>query len=732
MGEMARRRFLAASGALGGATMIGAAMSGCTPPSAPDPGPTCSPPDLGAAGPLATPGSPGLLDEVAFRSRCDDYLRFATESLQPGDPTSVVAHLVRAEQDAGFTWDPTPVTEAAMASVFFRLDQWKDVRDFDLMYLHWMVRMGDGVLAPELLEAVRDRMVTNRWAWDDPLPADRLDHLWFWSENHRLITAVDEYLAGELLPDTVFTVTGLTGAQHRARARPKIEEWITERARHGFSEWHSHVYMLKNITPLLTLIELTVDDEPLVGRAATALDLCFYDIAARTHRGAYGAPRGRTYKKDKMSSLDEDTFTTAKLLFDDTDRDWQSRSDGGATYLAAAARYRCPEAIVRIARCDDVVVVRECHGFPLDPHEPIGLTPPVAPEGYDYDNPADLPFWWSQGALTAWQVAPMTLREANRYRLWQTDLFSQYDALAAFAGVEPNVARIAARELAPMAAFGVLGEAHTYTWRSPEVSLSSVVDHRFGDKRDQAHAWQATVDPDALVFTTHPSAPTPQSLEWRDDTGYWTGSASMPRSAQHRSAAIHIYRPSYLPPQDRLLGRVFGYLPETHAYFPVERFDEWVEVDGWVAATKDGGHVALWSWRPASWRIHDPSKVATRGMTRFDWVAPGGPDNVWVVECGRAVEVSFEDFVDGVRLAPPEVTQPGPGHLDVRYRSPSAGELRFGSLGPFTVDGTVEPLRFERLESPWGDVCRRGEFLDLTEDGHRLAVDFTSGARVVS
>ena len=48
--------------------------------------------------------------------------------------------------------------------------------------------------------------------------------------------------------------------------------------------------------------------------------------------------------------------------------------------------------------------------------------------------------------------------------------------------------------------------------------------------RDQGQAWEATVDPYARVFTTHPMTDAEQSTEWKDDPdpGYWTGEASMP------------------------------------------------------------------------------------------------------------------------------------------------------------------------------------------------------------
>ena len=52
---------------------------------------------------------------------------------------------------------------------------------------------------------------------------------------------------------------------------------------------------------------------------------------------------------------------------------------------------------------------------------------------------------------------------------------------------------------------GTLGPAETYLWRSPHVALASLTD--FVDKGavgDQQHAWQATLNGSAVVFTTHP------------------------------------------------------------------------------------------------------------------------------------------------------------------------------------------------------------------------------------
>ena len=319
---MGRRRFLlTSSGAI-----VGLGLAACTG-------------DTGSSTPGATTPAvglaAGLLDEDAFQSRIDEYLVHATSGDRVESPVEAAAHLIRARRDAEYTWDAGAVTVETFAEEFDKIDQWLDTRDFDLMYLFWLLELGTGDtdttrLAPEISEAIEQRLVDNRYRYDDPLPDDRLDNLWFWSENHRIINLALEYLAGTRLADQTFSVTGLTGAEHAERARGDILEWLQERLELGFFEWHSNVYMLKNITPLTMLAELAEDAE--VAAAATiGLDLCLLDMAAHNHNGCYTAPRGRTYKKDKMSSLEEDTWDTAKLLFDDTAADYQEGADGGAT-----------------------------------------------------------------------------------------------------------------------------------------------------------------------------------------------------------------------------------------------------------------------------------------------------------------------------------------------------------------------------------------------------------------
>lgn len=720
-----RRQFILGTASAAGA----AALSACVPPTRGGvafPTPACDPPLVGGPAPLPPPGTAGLVDEALWQGRVDEYLAHATTSLNPTSSTSVVAHVVRNAREPGFGWDPSLVTPAMVNP-----DPYRDTLDFELMTYQWLVRLGQGVLPDDTMAAITDAIAGCRYRYDDPLPAGEVDHKWFWSENHRILFAVDEYLGGLALADRTFTFTGMTGAEHAARSRERIVEWLEERSRFGFSEWHSNTYMKYSYSPLVTLIEFA-DDVELVALAACVLDECFFGLASHTLGGTYGVTHGRAYKPSKTNGLAEATFGTAKLLFDTADAPYPGGADIGPAFLCGSTRYRLPEAIRQVARTDEVAVIRERHGVHLDPHETFSLAP-EAPFGYHYDDEAHLPFWWAHGAMTSWQLIGGTLAAAKRWNLFDTELFSKFKAAEQFLDLPPVAAQIAVRELSPMTAAGVLGEAHTYTWRSPDAMLSTVADHRFGDAVEQMHAWQATLDPRAIVFTTHPSKPVRQSTNWGDDNGYWVGSASMPRSAQQGRAAIHIYRPSYVSPTDPLLGPVFGYQPFTHAYFPQSRFDEVATVGHWVCGRKGDGYVALWSERPTEWRVYDPSVEATDGMALpFDLLAPGGADNAWVVEVGRAADHgSFAAFVAAIGAAAVVAERRG-AEVFVSYASPTEGTLTFGTKGAFAVDGVERALRdHPRHSSPWAEKCELSLGLDVRAGGARLAQDASTRGRLV-
>ena len=675
----------------------------------------------------------GLVDGAWFTARQDEYLSFATERFEPSLINNVIAHAERSRRDPSHDWDRAAVTPASLGRQLQRITTWEDCGDFEVLYLVNLLAGYRDQLDQGLIDAVEGALLGFGYWFTEPTPEGIVDQKYYWSENHRIIFHTCEYLVGQLYPDAIFSNDGRTGAAHHEEARERILRWLAEKADLGFSEWHSDVYYQKDVTPLLTLVEWAADDE-VATRAAMILDLVLFDIALHLHRGNFGATHGRSYMKDKSKAADQNTFDLAKLLFDDADGPYRSRSDPGATLLARSQRYRLPEVLRRVAAWDGPMIDRERMGIPIDPTAPLH-DDPEAPYGYSFRDPADLGLWWERGAQPAWQVLPMTLEAVDRYGLWDTPTYSAFKPMRDIVGDDVRAAQELVHGLARVLSFGLLNEANTITYRTADVMLSTVLDFRPGTYGDQHHVWQATLDAEAVVFTTHPkNEPFPGADSWPDADGYWTGSGSLPRSVQHGAAGITMYAPR-VPAKGPLAG--FDHLPFTHAWFPTERFDE-VRRDGhWTFGRRAAGFVALWSWRLPEWRIYEAGEVFTDGLTGpFDLVAPGGPDNVWVVEVGDASSGACDDVSRALAASSPEVrprppTADGfPGGFDVRFASPSQGELVVGQDGPFTVAGTEVPLRHDlRYDNPWAQVPFRATTYVIGDEQGELRLDFGAGTR---
>jgi hypothetical protein len=729
---MAWGRWFAA--ALAVATLLGAA---CTSGGSDDDGGAAGDgPEPDDASDVSIMTGDGLVPGDEWTARQDDYLTWATEAnaLDPGSLHSVLAHVERARRDADFEWDTDAITPEVLEPIVDKLTAYDDTGDFDINNMLFLWAWRDD-LPDDYVDVLEERILGFKYWWTEPTPEGVIDDQFYWTENHQIIFLANEYVAGQTFPDEVFTNSGMTGEEHMAHAEPLIRRWIDLRARFGFSEWLSNVYFGEDLKGLLLLAD-RADDPEIATLAAMALDMGFVEVASHTQDGAFGATHGRSYMKDKMTARDEDTFSLMKMVVDDTALDYQAVDDG--ILLATARRYRPPEVVRQIARSNDTAVVRQRQSLPLDPTLPY--TPdPEAPYGLDYDDPDNLMVWWGIGSQFAWQVLPLTLETIDRYSLWETDLFQRAASLrpAAESGEITDLQQLA-QGLAYQLNAPLLSEVNTYTWRSPDVMLSSAQCWRPGQRSEQNHVWQATLDPDAQVFTTHPSTPVPEGTDWFTNSTYWTGNAASPCTLQHQNVSISIYAPQY---ESNPAGMSdLAYEPYTHAYFPTEHFDEVVERDGWVIGRKGDGYVALWSYRPTTWRTYDPATEPTRGMTEpFDLLAEGGADNVWLSEVGNATTSTFDEFVEAVTTAELEVVPRGGtarDGFDVRYASPSQGLLE-ASWGrtierepSLVVGGTPADIGdYPRWDSPWSQVEFDTTAYEVEAGGWVLALDFSTSTR---
>jgi hypothetical protein len=203
-------------------------------------------------------------------------------------------------------------------------------------------------------------------------------------------------------------------------------------------------------------------------------------------------------------------------------------------------------------------------------------------------------------------------------------------------------------------------DVRTITYRTPDVMLSAAIDHRPGERGVQEHLWQATLGPEAVVFTTYPG----NSQEHGNARpNFWAGSARLPRVGMAGRTVICLYR---LEP-----GVGLGF---SHAYFPVAMFDEYRLVGGWAFARAGKGYVALWG---------DGDLVLTeKGRHAGQELRSRGPGQVWLCHVGRAVQDGdFETFCRNVAQHTPQAAG-----ASVRWTAPGGDRLAFAWEGPLLVN----------------------------------------------
>ncbi|MEN8181679.1 MAG: hypothetical protein ABFS46_03985 [Myxococcota bacterium] len=701
--------------------------------------------------PGCRPGD-GYVNEKWLAGRQHDYLRFATaEPLRPGSLGNVLAHLEREARDPRYRVAPGSIPDDAWDGIFDKIWRLRDTSDFDVLRLIDLLYAfrGHPAASEALWQRAEEAVTSFKFWYSDPTPermADGqpvVDQMWYWTENHILIFRTCEVLAGQRFPDRVFPVTGLRGWEHSARARRAILDWLEERARFGFTEWHSNVYYNLDMRPLLSLVEW-VDDPVIEKRAAMVLDLVLLDTALHLHRGTFGASHGRSYIKDKASADTEDTFDASKLLFDDTVLPYPSVSSTSGAVFARAKRYRLPEVIRRIARSNTPMVDRQRMNLPLDevpPADPENTPPPEAPFGWDYRDETYLPFWWSMGSQSVWMMLPLTVEVADRENLWDAQ-FEPFADLRFLIGNPPDLvfAQKLIAGLWPLINQSLLKEVNTYTYRTEHYMLSTAQDYRKGVRGSQTHTWQATLDERAMVFTQHPSylpvapgAAVPEDWNWqqRDEPGpgYWTGESSQPRAAQFENVVLTLYDPQYR----RLPALGFDYRAETHAYFPHAHFDEVVQEGPWTFGRRGDAYVALYSWRPTEWRLGQP-EVFRNGGQDFDLVATGGADNVWIVELGSREEwpEGFAAFRAAIGASAVDVRE-APVGFAVAYPSPTRGTVELSWEGPLRVDGEPQALDgYPRMDNPFAQVGFDETRYEIDDGEYGLVLDFERDEREVS
>ena len=131
---------------------------------------------------------------------------------------------------------------------------------------------------------------------------------------------------------------------------------------------------------------------------------------------------------------------------------------------------------------------------------------PGAPYGFSFEGEEDVVVWWSTGGAHHLAGAAERLRDGRPVRPLGDRAASCRFLDAARRARTLELAQSFAGP-SPGGGLELMKEVNTYTWRTPDYMLSTVQDYRKGARGSQYHAWQATFDANAQVFTTHPVHP---------------------------------------------------------------------------------------------------------------------------------------------------------------------------------------------------------------------------------
>jgi len=554
-----------------------------------------------------------------------------------------------------------------------------------LVYLY----QGHPKMPADMLEKVRGTLLNFKYWIDEP----GKDSMCYWSENHQVIYHSSEYLAGALFPDRVFKNTGMTGREHMEKGRALLERWFDWREKFGFSEWQSNVYYCEDLFALLNLVDFAPDPE-IRTRAAMAVDQLALNMALNSFRGNFTTSHGRSYSLPNRSARHEDTKQVMYLLWGLREFSPDMAAAQSAAVALATSTYRLPPALYNLGR-DTESAFENYQALGIDLKDTPRLGPPK-------DDLGTGMFYWGMGLYSHPDNIDLTARMWEAYNLYGNMFFMGLAKPGVWLSKRGKLEGFI-RNSYNAASGAFLDNAHTYTYRTPEYILSTALDFHPGNICSQCTVWQAGLGTDAQVFTTFPGAALGGS------PGLWQGNGSNPRAGQHKNVMVAIYN----APRKIALGEMFRY-PITHAWFPEKAFDQVERKKQWIFGRKGKGYIALYSANPVF--RSNPDELAAPGLR-----------NGWVCEMGSAkTHGSFENFVK--LLASARVEFNG---VDLKFDSPSLGQVGFSWAGPFTVNGAQIPLRREmRYDNPYVKAERYSEKLEITCQGETLILDFKNHKRI--
>lgn len=570
-----------------------------------------------------------------------------------------------------------------------------DCSDFRMVSLIRTMYSYPHLLSEQTRERVKTTILNFKYWMDEP----GHDDMCYWSENHQILFAAVEYLAGQLYPDEMFPNASMTGKEHLEKARIRILRWLKYRFTYGFTEWHSNTYYEEDIAPLAILIDFCKDDE-IATKSKMIMDLLLLDMGMHSFKGLFGATSGRCYEAQKKNPMKQDTLEVSERVWGFGNIEAYDYSRISANFLLME-KYDLPEVIRKIGRDTGEVIIKDSMGLDLKE---------IKQEFADLkDIDTTGMFLWAMESFTNPESVNMALKVFNEWELHKNSFLKDFKMInhpvLIKLGLLPTIVRL----LNPVTQGIAIQRANTYTYKTSEYMLSTVQNHHPGTFGDQQHVWQATLSKEVTVFTTHPGAPAFEDVNRNFSPDYWVGSGIFPHSVQRKNVHMSIYK----------LNQRKGFMekqrvPYTHAYFPVDRFDEVVLEGNMIFGKLGEAYIALIGRNELKVSGKDSSDLIQEGLVTY-----------WICELSSSrVFDSFEAFMEAIRsrkisFAQDTLTYEGSDDYALTYK------------GAFSVNGHEIVTDYDRMDTPYGKVKRKPGEIQVAFEGSSLYLHFDRCERVV-
>ena len=628
-----------------------------------------------------------------------------------------------------------------------RIDIREDCADFTACGLIRFYLENKHRLAEENKEEIK-RCLTGFKYWMDQYDG-RSDSMCHWSENHQILFAVTEYLAGLEWPDAAFA-DGRSGLAHSELAKARIEAWMSQRYYYGFNEYYSNNYYPEDIAPMANFIQFAAqEDAEMVSKMKIIMDVIWMDIATQSYKYvaadgttqyAFVSASGRMYMDNKSSDdtgnrlrpyinmvlgNGEDYKTNDNRFFVCFRRMYEARVDGEPIY-------EVPAVIKEIF--DDPAkeqVVKSSNGITLTELVDNKLVG---------QGVSQIMMQMGMEAFSNPEVIDNSIAYLNEYKLFNNEFLNDFKLVNLWPLTLTSSLGALSGVLNPSTNGKAIQRANVYTYQTQYYSMSTAQEHFAGDYADQHQINVATLAGDLSVYTAQPMRNSTRGQ-------YWVGYGRLPYSVQEKNVNISIYT---IPDKVGMLEpHVVKY---THAYFPVGLFDEVVTDyldEGYIFGRKGESYIMLHSMSDGEGTLmfkndmpgvtaeemaNDRSKIKDNvremieasGDLRYDLIFEGGTAHAWITELGSAFECgSFENFVSAMLESETAFND-----MTVEYdNGKNTFNVKYGVH--FKLNGEIVDTNYARYENDYvdGKIERGAQIMAFSFNGHSLVLNFEAGTR---